>query len=406
MITGHPPSTSSALRRASSTGSQAASRGGHARPSAVPFGRPGALHSRLVYLFGRLVYLLSRLSEPFCRISALPGHAGTYHSLVAVLVATLAILLFSAGCDSALPADPEPTLVVEGFIDAGQPAPPLRLARTLPLQSPYDPASAAIRDAAVALTIGSNVIPYVAVADDPGLFRPAENGDVIANSGTHFVLNVTWNGGQASAEGTVPPPIRLLSADVVVPDQPVSAVLLDSLLLADSLAVGAYEGFIYPVEVTLRWDAADDPQERYWVRAQLRPYSDFPSTVVDLFLQSEAVFPEADAPTEQADVRSWTGVYAVGVEAEDDPVPDHSLRIAIIRSDRDYARFASSRDTPDRREPISNLTGAIGIFTAISVDSTRVQVGAHPIPAARRGLDGTAARPAQAGGERAKVGGT
>ena len=298
------------------------------------------------------------------------------------IAGAVVVLLLSSGCDSALPTDSEPTLVVEGFIDAGQPVPSLRLSRTRPLQSPFDAGEAAVRDASVTLTIGSHAVAYVADGADPGLFRPAENGDVRATPGTEFALNVDWNGGRASAAGTVPPPIRLLSADVVVPDQPVAAVLLDSLLLADSLAVGAYEGFIYPVEVTLRWDAADDPEERFWVRTQLRPYSDFPSTVVDLFLRSEAVFPEASAAAEGVDVHSWTGVYAVGVEGEDDPVPGHSLRIALIRSDRDYARFASSRDAPDRREPISNLVGAIGIFTAISVDSTRVQVGAEPTAAA------------------------
>ena len=48
--------------------------------------------------------------------------------------------------------------------------------------------------------------------------------------------------------------------------------------------------------------------------------------------------------------------------------------MAIIRSGQDYARFVSGRDDPERREPASNLDGAVGIFTGLSVDSLRVQV--------------------------------
>ena len=217
---------------------------------------------------------------------------------------------------------------------------------------------------------------YAADPLHPGLFRPVVEPGIVAEPGAAFSLNVEWNGERASAGGTVPPPIRIMSAEIVVPDEPVSAVLLDSLLLSDSLAVGAYKGFIYPIEVTLTWEPVDDPGAEFWVRAQLRPYSGFSSTVVDFFLRSEAIFPEDGSSANDSGDRTWTGVYAVGVNAGDEPVPEHNLRVAIIRSGRDYARFASSRDTPERREPLSNLDGAIGIFTAISVDSTRIRVGA------------------------------
>ena len=286
--------------------------------------------------------------------------------------------LILGGCDSTLPSNPEPRLVVEGFIDTGKPVPSIRLSKTASLTERYDSVAAAVTDADISMTIGTRTVRYAADHRRPGLFRPVENNDVVAEAGDVFTLDVDWNGERASAGGTVPPPIRLLSTDVVVPDEPVSAVLLDSLLLADSLAVGAYEGYIYPIEVTITWDALANPAAEFWVRAQLRPYADFSSTVVDLFLRSEAIFREENARRVGAGARTWTGVYAVGVEAVDDPLPDHSLRISIIRSGRDYARFAASRDTPERREPASNLEGAIGIFTAISVDSIRVEVGAVP----------------------------
>lgn len=297
--------------------------------------------------------------------------------VVAIAAAACSIIsgVVLSGCDSSLPSDTDPSLVVEGFIGTGRPVPSIRLSKTTSLKAPYDATAAAVTEADLAVTIGDRTITYTADPGQPGVFLPADGGDAVAEPGEVFRLDVDWNGERASAGGIVPPPMRLLSADVMVPDEPVSAVLLDSLLLSDSLAVGAYEGFIYPIEVSLTWEAEIDAGADFWVRAQLRPYAAFSSTVVDLFLRSESIFREDDALAAGSGTRTWTGVYAVGVDALDDPVPDHALRIAIIRSGRDYARFASSRHAPDRREPASNLKGAIGIFTAISVDSIRVQIG-------------------------------
>lgn len=294
-----------------------------------------------------------------------------------LLACSIAAALALTACDSALPDDPPLTLVVEGFIDTGKPMPAIRLSRTTSVSAPYDPRAAAIDDAAVSVSMGSHIFDYAVDPGRPGVYRPVSESGTVAEAGESFALDVRWDGDRASTGGIIPPSIHLRSVGVVVPDEPVSAVLLDSLMLSDSLALGAYEGFIYPIEVSVTWDASADQPDESWIRAQLRPYSDFSSPVVDLFLQSEAIFREgdADSTSDDARTRTWTGVYAVGVGAADAPLPEHALRVAVIRSGRDYARYASTLGTPERREPLSNLTGAVGIFAAISVDSTRVQVG-------------------------------
>lgn len=283
-----------------------------------------------------------------------------------------------AGCDSALPSDAEPLLVVEGFIDTGMPLPAIRLSRTLSVDGAYDPTSSAVEEADVSVLLGSRSVSYAPDRALPGVYRPLEAEHVRTAPGDSFALDINWQGMRASGGGRVPPSIRIRSTDVRIPDEPVSAVLLDSLALSDSLSVGAYEGYIYPIEVSITWQGPAGGTHDYWVRAQLQPFTSFSSTVVDLFLRSEEVFHEDEAPFNGSGIRSWTGVYAVGVDHPDDPVPNHALRIALVRSGRDYARFAATRSTPERREPESNLTGAIGIFTAISVDSTRVQIGDSP----------------------------
>ena len=63
-------------------------------------------------------------------------------------------------------------------------------------------------------------------------------------------------------------------------------------------------------------------------------------------------------------------------EVFDAPLPAHHLKASLIRSGADYARFASSRDAPERREPITNVEGGLGIVAGVSVDSLVVAVSA------------------------------
>ncbi|HEX7071675.1 MAG TPA: hypothetical protein VF190_12755, partial [Rhodothermales bacterium] len=154
-------------------------------------------------------------------------------------------------------------------------------------------------------------------------------------------------------------------------------VLLDSLQL-DSLQTGARSAFVYPVEVTLQWAASNDlaaaaVDTSYWIRAQLKPYTEDLPGVIELFFRSEVIVREDRVRVEDG-LRTWTGVYLVPVDSESDPLPEHSLKVALLRSDDDYARFASSRTAPERREPVSNVVGGLGIVAGVSVDSLTVRI--------------------------------
>lgn len=299
----------------------------------------------------------------------------SYRAWAFACAAVAALLLFSVGCDTVEPIG-ESRLVIEGYLDSGEPLPAIHVRRTLSPAQAYDGALAAVDDAVLELDAGGSRIPYLLDESTPGTYRPA-NPALRLTSGTAYSFSATWHGTRVATSGVIPPEIHIADAHVSVPDEPVSAVLVDSLALFDSLSTGAYTGYIYPVEVTLHWTGGADEdwsEEESWVRAQLKPYSDFSSPVVDLFLKSEEIVRENEQPTTETGLRSWTGVYAVGVAGEDDPMPEHNLRISLVRSNVDYARFVLSKEEPERREPISNLDGAVGIFTAISVDSIHVRV--------------------------------
>lgn len=304
-------------------------------------------------------------------------------TIIVPWLCAVAALLVWARCDTVIPSEP-PRLVVEGFVDAGKPLPTVRLAQSLPVGEPYPlDENTAVTDAEVALVVNGERIPYRPVAQVPGRYEPAlPPADVPARA--TLMLEADWQDQHVVAESQVPPPIQVDSLRLTIPDEPVAGIILDSLFIdpseadsvvVDSLRFGAEQGFVYLIEVTLAWTVDFDEvgaDSAYWIRAQLRP--DLDGTLDDFFFRPEQIFRERNARIGVAGERRWTGVYAVPVTREDDPLPPHALRVALLRSGQDYALFASSRDDPSRREPTSNVTGGLGILAGLSVDTSWVQV--------------------------------
>ena len=278
-------------------------------------------------------------------------------------------------CDSGVENDTE-RLVVEAFIDTGRDLPSVSVRRTVGTGASQQEAyGALVADARVELSIAETTVEYVPAPNEPGRYDPVVASGMRPSAGSSFSLSVEWRERFATASGMTPSPLSIDSIYVFVPDEPVAAVLLDSLVL-DSLEVNSTRGYVYPVEMTVWWTQPEDSEltDDYWVQAQLRPYSEFSSLVLDMFLLPEEVFKEVDADSPRPGVRFWRGIYAVLVDWADAPLPAHSVRVSILRSGLDYARYATSRDDPGRREPISNVRGGLGVVAGISIDSVRVNV--------------------------------
>lgn len=284
----------------------------------------------------------------------------------------LAVTLALGACDSVEPDQPG-RLVVEGFLDAGEPLPTLTVRATQALGA-ADPDGNPVTDAQVTLVLDGREVTY-APLEEPGRYGPEDISLRVTERST-FQLAVHWRTEQARASGRIPPRVAIDSVRLHVPPEPVEAVLLDSLRL-DTLDTGARQGFIYPIDVDVFWTMDFDEVEAdsaYWIRPYLRPHTDFHSATEDFFVRQDQVLRERSIQRGEDGVRRWTGVYAVPVEAATDPLPPHSLKVALLRSDEEYARFALTRDDPDRREPLSNVEGGLGIVSGVAVDSLRLEV--------------------------------
>ena len=296
---------------------------------------------------------------------------GRRHIAALFAVAAGLAMLLSA-CDATTPDNPE-ILVVEGYLNTDEPFGAVTVHRTGPMSSPFDEVTQSVQDATVLLTLDEVRIAFTADPDRPG--RYLSTRDVHPHAGQSFRVSVMSGDGRAVASGKIPPRIEIADISTTVPEAPVEAVLLDSLQV-DSLQTGARSTYVYPVEVTVAWeplDASSAADSTHWIRAQLKPYTTPTPGVVTLFFKSEQILRESTVRIRDG-LRCWTGVYLVPVDEMDDPLPPHSLKVSLVRSGEEYARFASTRGAPDRREPSSNVEGGVGMVAGISVDSLVVQL--------------------------------
>ncbi|MEM1125289.1 MAG: DUF4249 family protein [Bacteroidota bacterium] len=275
------------------------------------------------------------------------------------------------GCDGT-GTDEAGQLVVEAFVRPDEVPPSVLLRQTQALEATsLDGDLAGLDEAELTLEVEGRTVRYEPAGD--GLFVPAGDQSVLP-AGRTFSMAVRWAGGEARAQDRIPPPIRLDSVAVRAPETPVEAVLIDS------LGGPAASAFVYLIEVELSWVPTLDPDSLYWVRAQLQSEAALSSGVVDLFLRTEEVKREVAYQRQATGSRRWTGVYALAVETPATPLPQHTLRVAVLRGTEAYARFLSSGDAPERREPVTNVEGGLGVAVGVALDTLRLPVSVAGLP--------------------------
>lgn len=270
------------------------------------------------------------------------------------VAAALGALL--AACDGFTPA--REAVVLEAFVETGQPLPPLRVTQT------GAAAPVPVEDAEAVLTVGASRVAFAPVPGEPGAYRATRSRPVAA--GEVFVLEVDALGRRLHAASAAPARIRLVTVRAEPASEPVRA------LLADGPGGAPRPGFVYRVDVTLTWEAPPAP-DTAWVRVRLRPPPELVAPVVDPLLRTDDTRPERTLPEEDGR-RVWRGVYAVPVAGPESAFPAHPLEASVLRSGSDYARFALSRNEPGAREPVGNVRGGLGIVAGVSVDRRTVAV--------------------------------
>ncbi len=295
-----------------------------------------------------------------------------------VRVYIVILVLFNA-CDAFQPESPS-LPVVEAFVMSGRPMPEITLRRTGSITDRYESnTSTALMGAQMQLKISDQVIPYS--VSPSGTYLPEQT--VIAMPGATLELELQWNSQLIYANDQVPDPIALDSVDISVSDQPLQSLVLESVFidptLLDSLGIqalgtGARRELVYIVEATLYWTEHASESDHQWIRTQLRPNLDQTRRLFNYFFSPETLQLERNIRVNSKGQSVWSGAYAVPIENETDPIPEHTLRVSIIRSYQAYADFISGSSNPSEREPPTNIRGGRGVFVALALDTLLINI--------------------------------
>ena len=121
----------------------------------------------------------------------------------------IGLVMIAARCDGVEP-DADALLVVEGYLDAGKPLPPITLYQAQPLsQASSDAAQPNVPDADLRVLIGDETIRYRPSTTLPGKYEPIEAVLSSVPARTPFRVEIDWRGRRAVSEDVVPPPIAI-----------------------------------------------------------------------------------------------------------------------------------------------------------------------------------------------------
>lgn len=133
--------------------------------------------------------------------------------------------LVAAGCDTASPEVDEAAYVVESYLVAQEPLPPVRVGRTLLLDSTYAYAAQAVTDAQVVVeALGpdgavTGAFPYAALPDTAGVYGPLDTLAAVEPLRRYRLrVTVPEGGGEARLEATTLVPDTFRVVDVTTTD--------------------------------------------------------------------------------------------------------------------------------------------------------------------------------------------
>ncbi len=267
-----------------------------------------------------------------------------------LLLLVSAALPFLLGCEDSTPLIPEQdSLVVQAYLYAGKPVEDIRLTSTVALD--VDTAIAPpINDAEVILMKDGTRYECVSSPGDSGSYHYPED-DLVVGAGDKFWLEIMWRDQVITAVTTVPGAPENISAtptEITVPD------------LTDPRSFFDWKESSEFSEITVSWDEAGVG----WYYVTLENLESDP-VEIESFSRDRLrnfVFPPINDTTYEVRMMNLThmGTY----------------EITVYTVNTEYVDLYESREQDSRNlnEPLTNIDGGMGIFTAFSSAACSVEV--------------------------------
>ena len=263
------------------------------------------------------------------------------------------ILIYVSGCTESSPLiSDEDLMVVWGFVYANEPITDIKLTRTLPLDADSSSEFSTINDAEVAVIVNGDRFECELASGDSGIYQYLAN-DLSINSGDQTSIEIEWQGQSIKGESTVP--------------QPPSGLELESNIM-EIPNFSDRQSFMEwrqseNQEVVVTWETESEDDWFYVVLKNLEQ-NPTPIEINSTFSERmrEIIFP---------------------------PVQDNSFRIRlplieflglheiqVYRVNREYVDLYESRaqDTRDLNEPLTNIEGGLGVFSAFNSSKINMTV--------------------------------
>lgn len=263
------------------------------------------------------------------------------------------IVIYMNGCTESSPLiSNEDLVVVWGFVYANKPITDIKLTRTLPLDADSSSEFPTINDAEVAVIVNEDRFEC-SLAEGSNGFYQYLGSDLNISSGDQISIEIDWQGQSITGESTVPRSpagLELESNIMEIPNFSDWQSLLDW-------------RYSETREVVVTWE---NESEEDWFYVVLKNLEQNP-TPIDISANFSEVMREIIFP----------------------PVQDNSYRIRlplieylglheirVYRVNREYVDLYESRDqdTRDLNEPLTNIQGGLGVFSAFNSSTVNMTV--------------------------------
>ncbi len=259
-------------------------------------------------------------------------------------------MLLGTACEDGNPLISEQDLVVvQAYLYAGEPVDDIRLTSTLPLDEDTSKALP-INDAQVVLMKNGTRFECVSTPGDSGYYHyPGD--DLQVQTGDRFQLEIKYHD-------------QFITAKAVVPEPPESVTLS-----ANTIAVPSLEDFSTMREWRFSENAEDlevswDQESNAWYYVTLKNLEENP-VEIETFIRDTLrtfVFP----PVNDTSYRFRF------------PLLTHlgTHEVKVYRVNTEYVDLYTSRlqDSRDLNEPLTNINGGLGVFTAFNYGTCHVEV--------------------------------
>ena len=263
------------------------------------------------------------------------------------------MLIIVTGCTESSPLISDDDLVVVwGFVYANEPITDIKLTRTLPLDADSSSKFSTINDADVSVIVNQDRFKCDLAPGDSGYYQYLAN-DLTINTGDIISIEIEWQGQSIRGESIGPLPPRGLALESNIMEIP---------NFSDRQSLLDWR-FSEKREVVVKWE---EESEDDWFYVVLKNLEQNPTPIIINSTFSERMREIVFPPVQDNSFRIRLPLIEfLGL---------HEIR--VYRVNREYVDLYESReqDTRDLNEPLTNIEGGLGVFSAFNSSKTYMTV--------------------------------